>query len=139
MRDQRADALAAHPRPVLDAAVKKGDVCIIQSTTAAEPLVQAVYEEVLTAGGLPIMQLATEGAAAAFYELASDEQLDWIPPTATWAAENADVRIAIMADVNTRDLSQVGSEEAVARAEGAQAVDGRLDAALGRPATTAGR
>jgi aminopeptidase len=52
------------------------------------------------------MQLGTEGAAAAFYELASDQQLDWIPPTATWAAENADVRIAIMADANPRDLSQ---------------------------------
>jgi aminopeptidase len=105
MRDQRADALAA----ILvqySTQVKKGDVCIIQSTTTAEPLVQAVYEEVLKAGGLPIMQLSTEGAAAAFYDLAEDHQLDWIPPTATWAAENADVRIAIMADSNSRDLSQ---------------------------------
>ncbi len=105
MRDQRADALAQ----ILvrySTRVAKGDVCVIQSTTTAEPLVQAVYEEVLRAGGLPIMQLATEGAPAAFYELASEDQLDWIPPTATWAAENADVRIAIMADANPRDLSQ---------------------------------
>ena len=80
---------------------------MIQSTTAAEPLVQAVYEEVLRAGGLPIVQLSPEGAQAAFYELASDEQLDWVPPTAEWAVENADVRIAIMADANTRELSQV--------------------------------
>ena len=105
MRDQRADALAA----ILvqySTGVQRGDVCVIQSTTTAEPLVQAVYEEVLKAGGLPIMQLSTEGAAAAFYDLAGDDQLDWIPPTATWAAENADVRIAIMADSNSRDLSQ---------------------------------
>jgi len=105
VRDQRADALAQ----ILvrySTRVAKGDVCVIQSTTTAEPLVQAVYEEVLRAGGLPIMQLATVGAPAAFYELASDQQLDWIPPTATWAAENADVRIAIMADANPRDLSQ---------------------------------
>jgi aminopeptidase len=79
---------------------------VIQSTTTAEPLVQAVYEEVLRAGGLPIMQLATEEAAAAFYALAGDEQLDWVPPTAEWAAENADVRIAIMADANARALSR---------------------------------
>jgi aminopeptidase len=105
VRDQRAEALAQ----ILvrySTRVAKGDVCVIQSTTAAEGLVQAVYEEVLRAGGLPIMQLATSGAQAAFYALASDEQLDWIAPTATWAVENADVRIAIMGDVNARELSQ---------------------------------
>ncbi|MBA3300812.1 MAG: aminopeptidase [Thermoleophilaceae bacterium] len=105
MRDQRADALAA----ILvrySTKVAKGDVCVVQGQSTAEPLVQAVYEEVLRAGGLPILQMSTEGAAAAFYELASDEQLQWIPPTATWAAENADVRIAIMADANSRELSQ---------------------------------
>ncbi len=105
MRDQRADALA---RVLVgySTRVEQGDVCVIQSTTTAEPLVQAVYEEVLRAGGLPVLQLAPEGASAAFYELASDEQLDWIPPTAEWAAESADVRIAIMADANARELSQ---------------------------------
>jgi aminopeptidase len=106
MRDQRADALAQ----ILvrySTRVEPGDVCVIQSTTEAEPLVQAIYEEVLRAGGLPIMQLSTEGAAPAFYELADERQLEWIPPTATWAAENADVRIAVMADANARALSQV--------------------------------
>ena len=105
MRDQRAEALAQ----ILvrySTRVAKGDVCVIQSTTAAEVLVQAVYEEVLRAGGLPVMQLVTSGAQAAYFELAGGEQLDWIPPTAQWAAENADVRIAIMADVNARELSK---------------------------------
>ena len=102
--DPRAEALAQ----ILvrySTRVGEGDVCIIQSTTPAEPLVQAVYEEVLRAGGLPIMQLSTEGAQSAFFDLASDDQLDWIPPTSTWVAEHADVRIGIMADVNARELS----------------------------------
>ena len=80
MRDSRAEALAQ----ILvrySTRVTKGDVCVIQSTTPAEVLVQAVYEEVLRAGGLPIMQMTTEGAQAAFYDLGADEQLDWIPPT----------------------------------------------------------
>ena len=105
MRDQRADALAQ----ILvrySTRVSQGDVCVIQGTTTAEPLVQSVYEEVLRAGGLPIMQLATDEAAAAFFKLASDEQVDWVPPTSKWAVENADVRIAIMADANSRALSQ---------------------------------
>src|SRR5205085_7367672 len=99
VRDQRAHALAQ----ILvrySTEVREGDVCVIQSTSNAEPLVQAVYEEVLRAGGLPIMQLSTEGAAPAFYDLASDAQLDWIPPTSQWVADHADVRIAIMADTN---------------------------------------
>jgi aminopeptidase len=106
VRDQRADALAQ----ILvrySTRVQPDDVCVIQSTTQAEPLVQAVYEEVLRAGGLPIMQLSTDGAVPAFYELANDKQLEWIPPTAQWAAENADVRISVMADANPRALSQV--------------------------------
>lgn len=87
--------------------VAEGDVCVIRATTPAEPLVQAVYEEVLRARGNPVVQLAPEGAAAAFFELASDDQLEWIAPTARWVAEEADVSIAIMADANTRALSQV--------------------------------
>jgi aminopeptidase len=105
VRDQRADALAS----ILvrySTKVGEGDVCAIQSTTTAEPLVQAVYEEILRAGGLPIMQMSTEGASAAFYDIASEKQLDWIPPTAHWVAENVDVRIAIMADANARELSR---------------------------------
>jgi len=105
VKDQRADALAQ----ILvrySTKVRKGDVCVIQSSTTAEPLVQSVYEEVLRAGGLPIMQLTTEEAPAALLRLASEEQLVWVPPTAQWAVDNADVRIAIMADANARALSQ---------------------------------
>jgi aminopeptidase len=105
VKDQRADALAQ----ILvrySTKVKKGDVCVIQGSTIAEPLIQSVYEEVLRAGGLPIMQMTTEEAAAAFYRLASDEQLTWVPPTSKWAVENSDVRIAIMAESNPRALSQ---------------------------------
>jgi len=103
MRDQRAEALAQ----ILvgySTRVTEGDVCIIQSTSAAEVLVQAVYEQVLRAGGHPILQLSTTGAQASFFEHASDAQLDWVAPTALWAAEYADVRVAIMADVNPREL-----------------------------------
>ena len=105
MRDSRADALAK----ILvrySTRVRTGDVCVIQGTSAAEVLLQSVYEEVLRAGGLPVMQMTTEGAQAAFFDIASDEQLEWISPTAEWAAENADVRIAVMADVNARELSR---------------------------------
>src|SRR4051794_29350431 len=106
MRDPRVDALAQ----ILvrySTRVKKGDVCSVAASTAAEPLVQAVYEEILRAGGLPIMQIQPSGAQAAFFELASDEQLDWVAPTTEWAVQNADVHISVMASLNTRELSQI--------------------------------
>jgi aminopeptidase len=130
VRDQRAEALA---RILVRYSTKvgEGDVCVIQSSTTAEPLVQAVYEEVLGAGGLPIMQLSTEGANAAFYELASDAQLDWVPPTSTWVAENADVRIAIMADANARALSRADPKK---QARAAKARKPLMDTSMRRSA-----
>jgi aminopeptidase len=106
VKDQRAESLArilVHH----STRVEQGDVCVIQGETAAEPLALAVYQEVLRAGGLPIVELSMDGQAPSYFELASDEQLDWIPPPAQWASENADVRIRLMAEMNTRALSQV--------------------------------
>jgi aminopeptidase len=106
VKDQRAEALAQ----ILvrySTRVRRGDVCVVQGTTSGEPLVQAVYEEVLRAGGLPVLQLTTDAAQAAFLELGSEEQLDWTAPPARWAAEESNVRVAILADANTRALSQV--------------------------------
>lgn len=110
MRDPRVDALA-NILVNYSTGVKLGETCVIQSEIPAASLVQAVYEEVLKAGGLPIVQMALEEAAPAFYKYANEQQLKWIPPTAQWIAENIDTRIAIMADTNTRALSNVQPEK----------------------------
>jgi aminopeptidase len=109
MRDPRVESLA---RILVEhsAGVKEGDVCTIEGGSAAEPLLQAVYEQVLEAGGNPIVQMALEEQAPAFFEHASDPQLEWVSPTSEWIVENADVRIAVMASLNTRALSQVPPE-----------------------------
>jgi aminopeptidase len=105
VRDPRVDALAKI-MVRYSAKVGRGDACVIQSSTVAEPLIQAVYEEILRAGGHPIFNLSPPEALPAFYELAGDEQLDYIADPVRWGYEQADVRIAIMADVNPRALSQ---------------------------------
>ncbi|MGI8727775.1 MAG: aminopeptidase [Solirubrobacterales bacterium] len=87
--------------------VQAGEVCVIEGPVAAEPLVRAVYEQVLEVGGNPVVNLDLDGSAATFFELASDEQVSWVPPTAKWAAEESDVRIRLMASLNTRELSGV--------------------------------
>jgi aminopeptidase len=95
--------------------VGEGDTCLIEGTTAAEPLVAAVYEQVLLAGANPVVSLSFEGQAAAYYRQANDAQLDWTSPLSEWAAEEADCRIAIGADTNTRELSGVAPERQTRR------------------------
>ena len=112
---------------------------MIQSTTAAEVLSRRSTRRCCAPAGCRSCSSTTEGAQSAFYELASDAQLDWIPPTSEWVAENADARIAIMADVNTRELSGVDPKKQARVSRARQAADGD-DRCGARPrASTAGR
>jgi aminopeptidase len=114
MRDPRVDALA---RILVrySTRVGEGETCVIDGSSAAEPLVAAVYEEVLRAGGHPVLSLSYEGQSAAYFRHASDAQLDWVSPLSRWAAEESDCRIAIGADTNTRQLSGVAPERQTRR------------------------
>lgn len=95
--------------------VGEGDTCVIEGPSAAEPLIAAVYEEVLAVGGQPLVAMSFEGQLASFFERASDAQLDWVSPLAEWTAEEADCRIAIGAESNTRQLSAVPPERQTRR------------------------
>ncbi len=90
--------------------VQEGEVVSIDGENAAAPLLLAVYEEVLRAGGNPVLNIALDGQIAAYFKHASDKQLEWISPFAEWMVDNADVRIAIGATTNTRELSGVPPE-----------------------------
>jgi aminopeptidase len=106
MRDSRIDALAQ----ILvrySTKVQPGETCAIRATTNAEPLVQAIYEEILRAGGHPVFFLSPVEAQPAFFDLADEDQLQYVADPMRWPYETADVAFAIMADANTRALSQV--------------------------------
>ena len=121
MRDPRVDGLAK----ILvgySTKVKEGEVVAIDGETAAAPLLLAVYEEVLKAGAHAILNVALEGQIAAYFKHASDAQLEWISPFAEWMVDNADVRIAVGASTNTRELSGVAPERQMRR----QAATGEL-------------
>jgi aminopeptidase len=87
--------------------VSEGETVIVDGDSAGEPLLAAVYEEVLKAGANPIVNVSLDGQAATYYKHASDTQLDWVSPVAEWAVENADVRISVGASTNPRELSGV--------------------------------
>jgi aminopeptidase len=114
LRDPRAENLAK----ILvgySTKVKEGDVVAIDGDGAAQPLLLAVYEEVLKAGGHPIANVGLEGAAVAYYKHAGDAQLDWVSPLSEWLIDNADVRISVGASNNPRELSAVPPERQTRR------------------------
>jgi aminopeptidase len=102
--------------------VKEGELVAIDGESAAEPLLLAVYEEVLKAGANPILNVALDGQSVAYFKHAGDAQLRWISPVAEWMVEHADVRIAVGASTNTRELSAVPPERQTMR----QSVTGSL-------------
>ncbi len=114
MRDPRAENLA---RILVgySTGVKEGEVVSIDGESAAEPLLAAVYEEVLKAGAHPILNMSMEGQSAVYYKHASDRQLEWVSPVSEWIVENVDVRIAVGASTNTRELSGVPPERQTKR------------------------
>jgi aminopeptidase len=95
--------------------VKEGEVVAIDGETAAAPLLLAVYEEVLKAGAHAVLNVALEGQIAAYFKHAADSQLEWISPFAEWMVDNVDVRIAVGASTNTRELSGVPPERQTLR------------------------
>jgi aminopeptidase len=114
VRDPRAERLAK----ILvgySTAVKEGEIVWIDGESAAEPLLIAVYEEVLKAGAHPVMNVSLAGQSAAYFKHASDAQLEWISPVSEWLLDNADVRIAIGASTNTRELSAIPPERQMRR------------------------
>jgi aminopeptidase len=114
MRDPRVDALA-RVLVQYSTAVGEGDTCVIQGPSAAEPLIAAVYEEVLDAGGQPVVAMSFEGQQSTYFARASEAQLKWVSPLSAWAAEESDCQIAIGATTNTRELSGVSPDRQTAR------------------------
>ncbi|HEY75682.1 MAG TPA: aminopeptidase [Thermoflexia bacterium] len=106
MGDPRVERLAA----VLvrySTHIEPGDLVLIRGMPAAEPLLLAVYEEVLKAGGHPHLQVGLSGVEEAFFRLASDEQLEFISPLQKMIIEEFDALISVRSHTNTRELSGI--------------------------------
>jgi aminopeptidase len=85
--------------------VGPGDKVAITSTTAAIPVVRALYELILDRGGHPHALLDLPGQDEILFAHASDDQLDFVPVFHQIAYEDFDILIKIRAEENTRALS----------------------------------
>jgi len=86
------------------ARIKPGDRVLIEATTAAEPLVRALYARILEAGGNPQVLLDFPDQMEIFFTHAGDAQLDFTPPFMKLAYENFESRIRVHSQTNPRAL-----------------------------------
>jgi aminopeptidase len=104
--------------------VGPGDRVAITSTTAAVPLVRALYELVLERGGYPHVLIDFPGQEELLFAHASDEQLEYVPLFHKMAFEDFDVLVKIRAETNTRGLSSVSPERQAHRQKAISALIG---------------
>ncbi|MEM1109264.1 MAG: aminopeptidase [Planctomycetota bacterium] len=106
MRDPRLTSLA---RVLVNysTGVKPGQLVRITGDPVAMPLVEAVYEEILKAGGHPLIRLKPGSCDDLFYEHANDDQLQYVNPLLLEEVKTIDASIGFWADTNTKSLSRV--------------------------------
>lgn len=85
-----------------------GEVVDIVVPDVAKPMALALQNEVLKAGGHPLMRLLPTGTDKDFFNLASDKQLTFFPKQFLQArAKLIDHQIGIIADPDPKELSEV--------------------------------
>lgn len=113
MYDSRLDRLAG----ILvrySTGVKKGDVVRLRMPSHAEPLLLAVHEQVLRAGGHPVVRLMPQECAESTARLGSREQLAHQCPYELNEAKTIDVDISAWGSRNTRAMTNVDPKKQAA-------------------------
>ena len=87
--------------------IQPGDLVAITGSTETVPMVQAVYQKVLEAGGHPLVITEIPGIQELFFEFAGDEQLTFISPVERLILNEFDATIGVRGAVNTKALSNV--------------------------------
>ena len=106
MADPRVEKLA---QILVDhsAEIKPGDRVAIEATTAAAPLVRALYATILERGGHPHPLLELPDQDEILFAHASDEGLDFVPTFRKLAYDQFESRMRIHSETNPRGLSNV--------------------------------
>ncbi len=95
--------------------VQKGEkVMIAMIEPETFPLAQAVYAEVIRAGGYPQIQMLSESLRRSFLAYGSDEQIAWVPEMELWGIEWADVYLGLRGAHNLYELSEIPADKLAA-------------------------
>ncbi len=91
--------------------VREGEIVRIVGSTLSAPIIEAVYIEVLKAGGFPLIHISLPGLGKVFYDYASDEYLSWTNPFMLDMYHKIDVSINIGGVNNVNELKNVPTEK----------------------------
>jgi aminopeptidase len=92
--------------------VQKEDKVIISGSTDAADLVQAIYTEVVKAGGYMLeLIIDIPENNEIFFKYASDEQLKFINPISTQTSQIVDKYISIFSSTNRKGLANIDQEK----------------------------
>lgn len=105
MHDPRLDKLA-QVLVQYSTAVRPGDLVWLAGSTITEPLIVAIYREVLRAGGHPHVELVPEACSQWKLSEGTEEQLSFVDPIGQFAIEEIDVSISCWGSENTKALSR---------------------------------
>ncbi|MEN6300936.1 MAG: aminopeptidase [Anaerolineaceae bacterium] len=114
MKDTRVEKLA-DMLVNYSVSVKPGDKVLISAPSTAAPLIGEVYKKILQAGGLPMTWLGQPDLSEILYTYASDEQLQYIPEPYKVFVETFDVEISMIADENTKALTNIDPQRMALR------------------------
>ena len=96
--------------------VQPGDRVAVNGTTYAEPLMMAIGEAVLHAGGHPVLAPQFDGWTSLQMRESSDEQLAFISPVIKMVIEEFECWINLKSDVNTREMEGIDPKRLAVRA-----------------------
>ncbi|NLF40246.1 aminopeptidase [bacterium] len=100
--------------------VERGSVIKVRGGVDAEPLIRAVFAELLRAGAHPRVTVSLPGMTKLFYDCASPAQLSYLSPLDLHEAAHLDGIISIRSERNTRELSSVDPAKQVATSRAAK-------------------
>jgi aminopeptidase len=87
--------------------VKKGQRVVVKGPSIAEDLFQAIYAEVIKAGGHPLLVPDIEGTEELLYKYGSEEQLLYVDDVIKTIIKEFDCLINIFGDYNRKKLALV--------------------------------
>lgn len=111
--------------------VKKGQLVVIQVPVAAAAFAEECVRAILQAGGYPSPRLIPDALAEIMLEYGSDEQLRYTNPLWLQEAREADARIGVWSETNTKGLSGFSPAKAALMAQGRKPI---MESVLGRAA-----
>lgn len=87
--------------------LQPGDVVQIKAETSTEPLIKAMYKEVLSLGAYPVLRMFLPESTEYMVKYGSDEVISYLPDFDLKMAETMTAYIYIDAEINTKSLTNI--------------------------------